>query len=147
MFCAATRTRLWKLSSTAVLSEVNDGQTTISGPPDSGTRGRSSARKRSVSSVVLCIFQLAARIAARSGILQSLDPGKFAPLHQLQRGAAAHRVAGGGGDRLGDGSGSSRERLELECPHRAIPEDRAGACKPLAEIRNGVAADVESHPA
>ena len=61
MFCAATRTRLWEQCSTAVFSEVKGGQTTTSGPPDSGTRGRNSARKRSVSSTVLCIFQLAAR--------------------------------------------------------------------------------------
>jgi hypothetical protein len=61
MFCAATRTRLWKQCSTAAFNEVKGGQTTTSGPPDSGTSGRNSPRKRSVSSVVLFIFQFAAR--------------------------------------------------------------------------------------
>src|SRR5829696_9300539 len=170
MFWAATRTGLWKQCSTAACSEVKDGQTTTSGS-DPETRGRISPRNRSVSSVVLCIFQLAARIAVRSGIEQGLQARQVPPLHQLERGAAAgrepidgigklealqggHRIAaadhgvpGGRRDRLGDGSGSTPERLELEGPHRPIPEDGPGPGDSLAEIGDRVAPDVESHPA
>src|SRR3954469_3895273 len=95
MFCAATLTGLWRQSSTAMLREVNGGQTTTSGP-DSVTCGRNSARNASVSSVVLCIFELAARYGIRSGISQRLDSGQLSTLQQLQGGAVSRRerVAG-----------------------------------------------------
>src|SRR3954452_14675438 len=170
MFCAATRARLWAQCSTAVFTERNGGQTTTSGP-DSGTRGRKSARKLSVSSIVLCIFQLAVRIAVRSGILQRLHPWKVVALHQLERGAAAGRdpvnlvgeteplqrrdriataddgVTGRRRDRLGDGAGAGVEGRDLEGPHRPVPEERSRAGDPLAEVRRGVGPDVQAHPA
>ena len=59
--------------------------------PDSGTRARKASRNPSVSSTVLCIFQLAARTGVRSGILKRLHSGQLAPLDQLERGAAAGR--------------------------------------------------------
>ena len=78
--------------STAGLSDGNGGQTTTSATAARAIRGRNSSRKRSVSSTVLCIFQLAASDAAsRSGILQRLHSGQRLALHQLQRGAAAGR--------------------------------------------------------
>src|SRR4051794_7624371 len=170
MFCAATLTGLWRQSSTAMLREVNGGQTTTSGP-DSVTCGRNSARNASVSSVVLCIFQLAARYVIRSGISQRLDSGELSTLHQLERGAATGRepvdgtrepealqrrdgvtaahdgVPGSRRHRLGDRAGPAREGLELEGPHGAVPEDGSRAGDPLVEVGDRVAADVEAHPA
>src|SRR3954447_5467573 len=90
MFCAATLTGLWRQSSTAMLREVNGGQTTTSGP-DSVTRGRNSARNASVSSVVLCTFQLAAGYVLRPGVWQGRDAGDLSTLRQLERGAATGR--------------------------------------------------------
>src|SRR3954454_17049255 len=150
MFCAATLTGLWRQSSTAILREVNGGQMTTSGP-DSVTCGRNSARNASVSSVVLCIFQLAARYVIRSGISQRLHSGKLSSLDQLERGAATgrepvdgtrepealqrsdgvaaahHGVPGSRRHRLGDGAGPAREGLELEGAHGTVPEDGPGA--------------------
>src|SRR5262245_61455298 len=90
MFWAATLTGLAEQRPTAAFSEVKDGQTTTSGPC-SATPGRNSPRNRSVSSAVLCIFQLAAKYGVRSGILQGLHAGQLPALHQLERGAAAGR--------------------------------------------------------
>src|SRR5690242_20167588 len=170
MFWAATLTRLWTQSSTAVRREVNGGHTTISGPASSA-RGRNSARKASVSSAVLFIFQFAASSGTRSAISQGLHAGQIPSLHQFKRRAAPrrdpvdgvrktellkgrnrvtpadHGVTGGCCDRLGERSRPARERLELEGAHRAIPEDSAGAPDPLAEVGDRVAADVEPHPA
>src|SRR5512144_3197962 len=168
MFWAATRTGLRAQCSTAVFSDRKGGQTTTSGP-DSGRRGRKSARKLSVSSRVLYIFQL----AARSGVLmrQRLLTGQLDALHQLQRGAASGRdpvdrvreaepvqcgdgvsttddgVTRGGGNRLRDGAGAGVEGRYLEGPHRPVPEDGPGAGEPLAEVGRGAGAHVEPRPA
>src|SRR3954452_13499294 len=168
MFWAATRTGESEQRSTVSASEVNGGQTTTSGPP-SGTFGRNSARKATESPTVLCIFQLAARIAVL-GILQRLHSRQLAPLDQLERGPAAgrdpvdrvseaelmkrchriatpdDRVARSGCDRLGHGPRSTGEGLELEGAHGTIPEDRARPRNPLREIGDRVGADIEPHP-
>src|SRR3954467_15691208 len=96
-------------------------------------------------------------------VLQDLDAGELLALEVLEAGTSTGRDvserglveaegAYGGrgvaaadhgepvdlGQRLGDGSGAGRERVDLEDPHRAVPEDgvRVGECR--GEGRRGV---------
>ena len=172
MFCAATRTRLWKQCSTAVFSEVKGGQMTTSGPPDSGHPRQELVEEALGLLGRLVHLPVGGEIAPYGqASCRASTSGQLSALHQLERGATAgrepvdrvgqsellqrrhgiaaadHRVTRRGRDRLGDGSRAAREGLELEGAHRPVPEDGPGPRDPLAEVGGRVAADVEAHPA
>src|SRR5690606_41653570 len=123
-----------------------------------------------MSGVRLCAMSPFRRLSCRSA-LEHGDPGELLALQELQARAAtgrdvaelrlveaetAHR---GGrvatahdreavrvGHRLGDGPRTTRERLELEDAHRAVPHDRARRADRLGESLARGGADVEADP-
>ena len=142
-------------------------------PPATGSGGcgRKSSRNDSVSSTVLCIFQLAANsgVAVRHPAAPRV-PGRWRPSTssseapppvEIQSTESAkpnfcsaatespppdHCVTRRGGDRLGDARVPASKGWHLEGTHRPVPEDGARPRDPLAEVGRGVAADVEAHP-
>ena len=152
MFCAATLTALPQRRSTTARQrgERRADDDVAAASPRSAAAAR--RRTRAASATVLCIFQLAAmygralrhrlqRLHSRAASFPPAAPSDAPPPVEsqstfvgkpelLQRGdrvaAADHGRARRRGDRLGDGAGAGRERLQLEGAHRPVPEHGAG---------------------
>ena len=146
----ARASRAWSRPSPA--SAVNGGQIAdVDARRQSDTRGSSAWMNSSASATVLCIFQLPAISGRCARSCQRLHPGQRFALDQLERGAAAGRQMRdpvGQPELLRAPPPSRRRRrrsspgaaatasatarvpaangVELERPHRTVPEHGAG---------------------
>ena len=175
MFCAYTRRRC-RAAFDAHPSEVKGAQirdlrAAAAGGQQLGAGARSTRRPARACPTSSSCRRWRAAVVGFRYIVQRLDPGQLPALQQLEGGAAARRQVvhvvgeaelrqrrGGvpaahdrrpGRDRhsLRQRARARGERLELEGPHRPVPEDRAGAGDLLAECLRGPWANVEPHPA